>query len=580
MKKFQDWKILTKILSISMVTIAGLLAGILIYLLPMMERSMMEQKKAAVANVVDVANSLIEKHLAEVKSGSLTVSQAQKLAKDEIRKLRYEGNEYFWINDLEPLMIMHPMKPELEGQRLDEIKDPHGKQIFVEFTKVAKEQGKGFVDYMWPKPGSTVPVPKVSHVKLVKEWGWVIGSGIYVDDVKKEVNQLKEKIIAATLLFSALVFAFAWLVAKRIKVALATAVAISERIAAGDLTANIEVQSQDETGQLMQALQEMNASLVRIVGDVREGSDSIATATKQIASGNSDLSQRTEEQASSLEETASSMEELTSTVKQNAENAQQANQLAISANDMAAKGGEVIKRVVTTMESITSSSKKIADIIGVIDGIAFQTNILALNAAVEAARAGEQGRGFAVVAGEVRNLAQRSAAAAKEIKGLIGDSVEKVEGGSRLVVEAGQTIQEVVSSVKRVTDIMAEITAASVEQSSGIEQVNTAITQMDEVTQQNAALVEEAAAAAESLEDQAQSLVELMSRFKLAAAAQGQALAIEQKEQKAEARAENRGAAAKTVSISKGHPAKSQLQPRLKNGAPRPAKAAGHDEDW
>jgi len=577
MEKFQDWKILTKILSISLVTIAGLLAGILIYLLPMMERTMMQQKKAAVANVVDVANSLIEKHLAEVKSGGLTVSQAQKLAKDEIRKLRYEGNEYFWINNLEPLMIMHPMKPELEGQRLEGIKDPNGKQIFTEFTKVAKEQGEGFVDYLWPKPGSTVPVAKVSHVMLVKEWGWVIGSGIYVDDVKKEVNQLKWKIIAATLLFSALVFAFAWLVARRIKAALAAAVTISERIAAGDLTANIEVQSNDETGQLMQALQEMNASLVQIVGDVREGSDSIATATQQIASGNSDLSQRTEEQASALEETASSMEELTSTVKQNAENAQQANQLAVAANGVATKGGEVIKRVVTTMESITSSSKKIADIIGVIDGIAFQTNILALNAAVEAARAGEQGRGFAVVAGEVRNLAQRSAAAAKEIKGLIGDSVEKVEGGSRLVGEAGQTIQEVVASVRRVTDIMAEITAASVEQSSGIEQVNTAITQMDEVTQQNAALVEEAAAAAESLEDQAQNMVALMSRFKLAETPQGQAQAIEQK---AVAKAVNRGGAAKTVPISKGQLVKGQLQPRLKNSAPRLAKAAGHDEDW
>ena len=243
--------------------------------------------------------------------------------------------------------------------------------------------------------------------------------------------------------------------------------------------------------------------------------DTINTASHEIAAGNSDLSQRTEEQASSLEETAASMEELTSTVKLNAENAKQANQLAIGSSDVASKGGEVINQVIVTMESINESSRKIVDIISVIDGIAFQTNILALNAAVEAARAGEQGRGFAVVAGEVRNLAQRSAAAAKEIKVLIDDSVEKVDGGSKLVDQAGQTMGEISASIKRVTDIMSEITAASMEQSAGIEQVNQAITQMDEVTQQNAALVEEAAAAAEAMEKQAHNLAVSVGAFKV-----------------------------------------------------------------
>jgi len=305
-----------------------------------------------------------------------------------------------------------------------------------------------------------------------------------------------------------------WLV-RAISRPLNEAVRIAESVAAGDLTQNIEVHSQDETGKLMQAMKNMNASLVNIVGQVRTGTETIATASSQIAAGNLDLSSRTEEQASSLEETASSMEELTSTVRQNAENARQANQLVVSTADIAVKGGQVVGQVVDTMASIKDSSRKIADIIGVIDGIAFQTNILALNAAVEAARAGEQGRGFAVVASEVRNLAQRSASAAKEIKTLIEDSVGKVDAGGKLVDEAGKTMDEIVSSVKRVTDIMSEIAAASQEQSSGIEQVNQAITQMDDATQQNAALVEEAAAAAESLQDQASKLAEAVSVFKL-----------------------------------------------------------------
>ena len=297
------------------------------------------------------------------------------------------------------------------------------------------------------------------------------------------------------------------------------AVHISRTVASGDLTGRIEVTSNDEFGQLMQALKEMNDSLVNIVGRVRVGTDTINTASAEIASGNLELSSRTESQASSLEETAASMEELTSTVKHNSENAKMANKLAQTASEVATRGGNEVSTVVQTMGTINDSAKKIVDIISVIDGIAFQTNILALNAAVEAARAGEQGRGFAVVASEVRNLAQRSAAAAKEIKELINASVENVEAGSRLVNQAGTTMTEVVNSIRQVTDVMAEITAASNEQSQGINQVNQAVIEMDSVTQQNAALVEEAAAAAGALQDQAAQLTEVVKVFKLDQAA-------------------------------------------------------------
>ena len=304
-----------------------------------------------------------------------------------------------------------------------------------------------------------------------------------------------------------------WLLTRSITRPLAHAVGLARQVASGDLTADIRAESRDEVGDLVLALKTMNDNLLKTVTEVRAGTETIVTASQQIASGNLDLSSRTEQQASSLEETASSMEELTSTVRQNADNARQANVLAKNASQIAAHGGEVVSQVVDTMASINASSKKIGDIIAVIDGIAFQTNILALNAAVEAARAGEQGRGFAVVASEVRNLAQRSAAAAKEIRGLISDSVTKVEAGGRLVDEAGVTMQEIVQGIGRVTDIMADITSASAEQSTGIEQVNEAITQMDGVTQQNAALVEEAAAAAASLQEQATTLAQLVSVF-------------------------------------------------------------------
>ncbi|WP_168798585.1 methyl-accepting chemotaxis protein [Herbaspirillum sp. ST 5-3] len=478
----------------------------------------LNERKASVRQTVETAYSVVEYYQGLAASGKLSEDDAKRGAMDAVKALRYSGKEYFWINDMQPRMIMHPFKPELEGKALDDNKDPSGKQLFVEMVNTVKAHGDGFVFYAWNKPDSTELGQKVSYVKGFAPWGWVIGSGVYLDNVQATFISRLISFSLGTLALAGILLAICVVIGRSITRPLGTAVRIARTVASGDLTSKIEVSTNDETGQLLRALKEMNSGLLTIVGKVRNGTDTIAAASTQIASANMDLAARTEEEASSLEETASAMEQLTGTVKQNAEHARQANVLAVSASEVAVKGGTVVSQVVGTMGSINESARKIVDIISVIDGIAFQTNILALNAAVEAARAGEQGKGFAVVASEVRQLAQRSASAAKEIKDLIADSVEKIDTGAKLVDEAGATMKDIVSSVKRVTDIMAEITAASQEQSSGIEQVNKAIAQMDQVTQRNAALVEEEAATADALQHQAAELAQTVSIFRLDAA--------------------------------------------------------------
>jgi methyl-accepting chemotaxis protein len=400
-----------------------------------------------------------------------------------------------------------------------DFKDPNGTYLYRDIRAAgASPQGAGFVRYWWTRPGSAEPVPKLSRVQHYAPWNWDLVTGVYMDDIDEAFRASLMKSAGVLAAVCLLLWGIVSVVNKSLRHTIGGdpeyVSKVAQQIAGGDLSADIKTHASD-TASILAAMKSMQARLAETIGEIRRSADTIATASGEIATGNMDLSARTESQASSLEQTAASMEELTSTVTQNADNAVQANELVMSASAVAAKGGKVVSQVVQTMDTINASATRIVDIISVIDGIAFQTNILALNAAVEAARAGEQGRGFAVVASEVRNLAQRSAGAAKEIKELINTSVASISAGSALVAEAGTTMDQVVSSVSRVTQIMSAITAASGEQSTGIGHVNTAITEMDSVTQQNAALVEQAAAAAGSMQEQAANLAELVSRFKL-----------------------------------------------------------------
>ena len=654
-----------------------------------------ETRKSELQSRVGLTLGILDRYAAMAKSGEMEVAQAQATALKAIEGMRANQDaDYFYIHDMTPVMLMHPFRKDLVGKNIGDIRSADGLPVFTDQVEAARKGG-GFISFTWAKPGKDKPVQKIAYAAPYADWGWVIASGVYMDDVQNQAIAFTWVMTLAGGALILIVLLLSWVIGNRIVVPLQRATGVAEAIAQGRLDNSIGEQARDEPGRLLECMGRMQTQLQRfssetalmielhadkdmthrmpldfpgvygdlskgintmmfehldaivdaiavlneyangdlrrdarrlpgsrvvlhesmdaakaslmainteikrlaaaaaagdfsvrgdeqkfqydfqvmvqglntmmgvsdhslgqlssllksiaagdltarmhgdyngvfasmrddanatasqladIVGQIRTGSDAINTAASEISSGNSDLAQRTEQQAANLEETAASMEELTSTVRQNAESARQANQLAIGAASVASQGGEVVGQVVTTMSAIQTSSKKIAEIISVIDGIAFQTNILALNAAVEAARAGEQGRGFAVVASEVRTLAQRSAAAAKEIKGLIEDSVERVSDGSALVDKAGQTMGEIVASVQRVTDIMSEISAASQEQSAGIEQVNQTITQMDETTQQNAALVEEASAAARSMEEQAEQLVQTVAVFRL-----------------------------------------------------------------
>ena len=591
---------------IAAIVLTGVLAVVVFAVMAVLQtrQSLTDARKLELVTAVQSAHNIVVGYRDKAEKGTMSVEDAKKAAAEAAGVSRYGGangkTEYVYIWALDGTGVMHPIKPEWNGQNmLGKVKDGNGVDVVKSLIDGinASRDGTAFVPTNFPRPGSTTPVPKLQFIMKVEGWNWLVGSGLYTDDLEAQLRKETLTELGFTLVALLVIGGVGWVVARSVVQQIGCepdrAVQITEEVAKGNLTVDLH---DAPPGSVMSGLSHMVESLQKLVREVRAGSESIANASAEIAQGNNDLSARTEQQAAAIEQTSASMGELGGTVNQNADSARQANQLATNASSVAVQGGEVVNRVVETMRDINDSSRKIADIIGVIDGIAFQTNILALNAAVEAARAGEQGRGFAVVASEVRALAGRSAEAAKEIKSLINASVEKVEHGTALVDQAGTTMNEVVSSIKRVTDIMGEISAASNEQSLGVRQVGEAVSSMDQTTQQNAALVEEMAAAASSLKSQAQELVQTVAVFKLAdghatpskmqvRAPNSSAQAFAGTERRAGgtpqgAAARKPGAAAKPKAAPAAAPAAPpKLAAAPKPAAPAPA-ASGGDDGW
>ena len=476
----------------------------------------MQERMNATRQHVEVAHGVIEWAHGRQASGELSLEEAQKVAKQAVSKLRYDKLEYFFINDMRPFVVMHPIRPELDGKDASEIKDPNGFALFKGFVDVVQKEKQGFVGYLWPKPGLVKPVEKLSYVKGFEPWGWVVGSGIYIDDLRDaQVGRRNFAALVVGLAFLVVLYVFICFY-KVNKGGFEVLSRHLNELSEGDLRNRPnQPWGRDEPAMLILELNKVYDSMHELIRRVRHSARELAMTSDEVSKASIDLSERTEDAAANLAEQASAMEEIGSTVGGTAVSAEKAAAFAVENATVAEKGGQVFGQVVSTMRDIQASSSQIGDIIGVIDGIAFQTNILALNAAVEAARAGEQGRGFAVVATEVRTLAQRSAAAAREIKTLITASLGKVDGGTRIVQEAGGTMNEVVSSAKQINSYLIEISTSSRQQATGVAEVSRAIHQLDGNTQQNAALVEQTSAAAGALSEQARKLTEEIARFRV-----------------------------------------------------------------
>lgn len=475
----------------------------------------MQGRINATRQVVEVAHTVLASYHAQETAGTLTREEAQAQALRAVAQLRYGGDEYFWVNDMHPRMIMHPMNPALNGQDVTHYTDPNGLALFGEMVEVVRRDGEGTVEYQWPRPGGDTPVDKVSFVKAFAPWGWVVGSGVYADDILIAARQrlvLNGAIVGAALLLLAYLFLCFFRVMQG---GLLETRRHLRAMKEGDLTTMPRPWGKDEPAELMLDLADMQVSLREMVARVRGASDDILNSSNEINRAAVDLAARTQDSASNLQETAAAMEQIRSTVHNTSENTMEGAQVADSNARAAGESARVMQELAGRMEEISTSSRKIGEIVNTIDAIAFQTNILSLNAAVEAARTGEHGRGFAVVAGEVRSLAHHSANAASEIKKLIGASVSQIEAGARTADQAGAAIEEVLASSQRANALLGEIANGAREQSVGVEQIGKAVQHLDGMTQDNAAMVQETVSATTALKELAEHLAQDVARFRL-----------------------------------------------------------------
>ncbi len=463
---FSRFKLFTRILLFG-AFVALLYSSVFIYVLPAVKQKLIDAKYLKTRHVVETAWGVLDYYSKLAKKGVMTVEEAQRNAKEAVKAMRYEKDDYFWINDMEPRMVMHPFKPDLDGKDLAGFKDPNGKALFVEFVNTVKHSGEGFVDYYWPKPGLSKPVPKISFVKGFPEWGWIIGSGIYIHDVTAEINNLLYSILAFVAMIGACTLVLAYFIARSIA-------------------------------------KPINDSIVKL----DQGAGFVASASSQVSESSQSLAEGATEHAACLEQTSSAIEEMASMTKQNADNSQQANEMMHQTIEVANEAELAMKDLTTSMNEISQASDETAKIIKTIDEIAFQTNLLALNAAVEAARAGEAGAGFAVVADEVRNLAMRAADAARTTASLIEGTVNKIKNGSELVSKTNESFGRLATGAKKIGDLINEVTMASREQAQGIEQINGAVLEMDRVIQKNAAIAQESASSSQEMASQAKEMRE------------------------------------------------------------------------